>query len=69
MTSCIIHFFSPLADQQIRELLRLEFLTFSDDSLQPDDVGVVKLAHDAGFSQEVPPLLLSVANFQGFDGH
>lgn len=44
-------------------------LTFSDNSFQPDDVGMVKLSHDARFSQEVSPLLLCVAHFQGLDGH
>jgi len=36
-------------------------LTLGDHPLQVDDVGMVKLPHDAGFAQEVPPLLLSVA--------
>ena len=44
-------------------------LTASDHALQPDDVGVVKLSHDAGLSQEVPPLFVSIARLQGLDGH
>lgn len=31
------------------------------DTLQVDDVGMVELAHDGGFAQEVPALLLRVA--------
>ncbi len=54
------------------------FHEFSDDhywsalghhSFQMDDVGMVKLPHDAGFAQEVPPLLLRVAWFQSLNGH
>lgn len=44
-------------------------LTFGDDSLQTDDVGVIELAHDAGLTQEIAPLLLRVSGFQGLDGH
>lgn len=36
-------------------------LTLCDHALQSDDVGVVELSHDAGLSQEVPPLTLCVA--------
>lgn len=43
--------------------------TLGHHSLQVDDVGMVELPHDAGFAQEVPPLLLSVAWFQSLDGH
>lgn len=49
--------------------LRPTVLTFSDDSLKADDVGVIELAHDAGLAQEIPSLLLRVSSFQGFDGH
>lgn len=28
-----------------------------------------ELAHDTGFAQEVPPLLLGVTGFQRFNGH
>lgn len=44
-------------------------LTFSDDSLKADDVGVIKLAHDAGLAQEITSLLLCVSGFEGFDGY
>lgn len=44
-------------------------LTSGDDSLQSDDVGVVKLAHDAGLAQKVPPLLVCVSRFEGFYSH
>ena len=40
-----------------------------DDPVEADDVGVLKLAHDAGLAQEFPALLLRVAPFQGLDGH
>lgn len=39
------------------------------DALQPDHVRVVKLAHDRGLGEEVPPLALGVAGFQSLDGH
>lgn len=39
------------------------------DSLQPDHVGVVELAHDGGLAQKVPPLALSVACLQRLDGY
>ena len=39
-------------------------LTFCDHSLQPDDVGVVKLAHDGCLAQEVPALTLHISSFQ-----
>lgn len=42
---------------------------FCHHALQVDDVGVIKLAHDAGFAQEVPPLLFSVARLQCLDGY
>lgn len=42
--------------------------TSRHDSLQVDHIGMVKLAHDARLAQEVPPLLLRVAHFQGLDG-
>lgn len=44
-------------------------LTFGDDALQADDVVVAELAHDAGLTEEVYPLLLRVAGFQRLDGH
>lgn len=43
--------------------------TFCDDTFQVDDVGVVKLPHDACFSQEISSLFLCVAHLQGFDSH
>src|SRR4029434_10482561 len=43
--------------------------TLGDHALQSDDVGVVKLSHDAGLSQEVPPLPLRVAALQSLYGH
>lgn len=42
---------------------------FGDHTLQPDNVWLVKLAHDWGFRQEVPPLSLRVAHLQRLDGH
>lgn len=42
---------------------------FCHHALQVDDVGVIKLTHDAGFTQEVPPLLLSVARLQRFNSY
>lgn len=44
-------------------------LTLGYHALQPDDVGVVELAHDGGLPQEVPPLLLAIARLEGLDGH
>lgn len=46
-------------------------LTFSDNSLQSDDIGVRELPHNAGLAQEILPLLLGVAWLQGLDrdGH
>lgn len=43
--------------------------TARDDAFQTDDIGVVKLAHDGRLTQEVPPLPLCVASFEGLDGH
>lgn len=43
--------------------------TPGDHALQVDDIGVVELCHDAGLTQEVPPLLFRVARLQCFDGH
>lgn len=39
------------------------------NALQVDDVGVLELAHDWRFWQEVPPLLVCVSTFEGLDGH
>lgn len=44
-------------------VFRLWMLTSGDDSLQSNDVGMVKLAHDAGFTQKVTSLLLRVSGF------
>lgn len=43
--------------------------TFGDHALQVNDVRMVKLAHDAGLGQEVPPLFVGVASLEGLDGH
>lgn len=43
--------------------------TFGDNAFQVDYVWVVKLSHDAGLTQEVSPLLVSIASFQSLDGH
>lgn len=43
--------------------------TFGDHALKVNDVRMVKLAHDAGFRQEVPPLFVGVASLEGLDGH
>lgn len=43
--------------------------TVGDDTVEADDVGVLKLAHDAGLAEEFAALLLRVAPFQGLDGH
>lgn len=40
-----------------------------DHTLQMDDVGMIKLAHDGGLAQEVPPLFLSVARLECLDGY
>lgn len=40
-----------------------------DHALQVNDVGMVELAHDAGLTEEVPPLLFCVARLQSFYGH
>lgn len=39
------------------------------DTFQANHVGVVELAHDRGFCEEVPPLALGVAGFQCLDSH
>jgi len=44
-------------------------LTSCDHTFQPDDVGVVKLSHDARFTEEVPSLFLCVSGFESLDGH
>lgn len=49
--------------------LMTTLLTFGNNSFQSNDIGVVKLSHNACFSQEVSPLLFCVANFQGLNGH
>lgn len=46
-----------------------DWAALCDDTLQADNVWVVKLTHDWRFRQEVPPLLLHVACLQGFDGY
>lgn len=38
-------------------------LTHGDHALQMDDVGMIKLAHDACLAQEVPSLLLGKPSF------
>lgn len=40
-----------------------DLLTFSNYTFQVDDIGVVKLSHDTGFTQEVSPLFISVTSF------
>lgn len=57
---------------QFHILLRvpgLSQLTSRHDALQPDDVWVVKLSHDGGLGQEVPPLFVRVSRLQALDGH
>lgn len=44
-------------------------VTLGHDSLQADDIGMIKLSHDGGFSEEVPLLLLRVSHLQGLQGH
>lgn len=44
-------------------------LTSGHNPFQSDDVGVVKLAHDACLTKEISPLLLGVACFQTLYGH
>ncbi len=44
-------------------------LTSGDDSLQSNDVGMVKLAHNAGLTQKFSSLLLWISGFQTLDGH
>lgn len=44
-------------------------LTFGDHAFQPDDVGVVELAHDGRLTQEVPSLAFHVAPLQCFNRH
>lgn len=43
--------------------------TLGDDAFQADDVGVVELAHGAGFCQEGAFLLVRAACAEGLDGH
>ena len=38
-------------------------LTFCDNALEVDDVGVVKLSHDAGLRQEVKSVLVRGSSF------
>lgn len=49
-------------------LMKLK-LTSCHNPFQSDDVGVVKLAHDACLTEEIPPLLLCETCFQTLDGH
>lgn len=44
-------------------------LTSCHHTLQTDDIGMVKLGHDAGFAQKISPLFLSVADLQSLQGH
>lgn len=44
-------------------------VTSGDDPLQPDDVGVVELAHGARLGQEAALLLRRAPSPQGLDGH
>ena len=44
-------------------------LTACYDPLQPDNVRVIKLAHDRGLCQELPPLFVGVACLQRLDGY
>lgn len=50
-------------------VFRMRMLTSGDDSLQSNDVGMVELAHDAGFTEKVTSLLLRVSGFKTLDGH
>lgn len=34
-----------------------------------NDIGVVELSHDAGLTQEVPPLFVCITSFQRLDSH
>lgn len=43
--------------------------TTGDHALEADDVRMIKLAHDGCLTQEVLPLSLRVASFEGLDGH
>lgn len=49
--------------------IKCKSLTFGDNPLQPDDVWVIELAHDARLAQKITPLLLCVTRFQTLDGH
>lgn len=44
-------------------------LTHGDHALQTDDVGMIKLAHDARLAQKIPPLLLGKPSLQRLNGH
>lgn len=44
-------------------------LTGGDDTLQPDDVGVVKLSQDAGLAEEGAPLFVRAAGAKRLYGH
>lgn len=44
-------------------------LTSCHYSLQTNDIGMVKLGHDAGFAQKISPLFFSVADLQSLQGH
>lgn len=53
----------------LSDVNNLLHLTFCDHALQPNDVGMVKLAHDGRLAQEVPPLSIHVAALQRLDRH
>ena len=61
------HIIRPQAPGEVKFLSQQ--LTSCDDALQPDDVRMVKLSHDGGLGQEVPPLLVRVTRLQTLDGH
>lgn len=44
-------------------------LTFSHHTFKMNDVGVIKLSHDAGLAEEVPSLFIGVTSFQGLDSY
>lgn len=59
----------PPKKKQEMEVKLCKELTLSDHSLQPDDVGVVKLPHDRGLTQKVSSLLVHITTLKGLYCH
>lgn len=46
-----------------------DWSAFGDHALQVDDIGMLKLPHDAGLAQELSTLFISITWLQGFNSY